>query len=117
MHLSILPTLLLLATTASARCFPTSERQEAWKDKNDAKNAVKSTCKLLIGEFDLGEQKMYCFNGSRGQRYNFVALMDQNPDQRRRYRLEEEECFDRFYTNIDSCERGGQTNNKFMLFT
>jgi hypothetical protein len=95
---SLLPALLLLlAPTISARCFPTSERQERWSDKNDAKDAVRSSCKLLAGDFTRGEQKMYCVDGrNNGQRYEFTALMDQDPENKGVYQLREEECYDRF---------------------
>jgi hypothetical protein len=105
-----------LASTAFARCYPASEKKEAWKDKNDAKNAVKDACREFQGNYRMNQQKNKCINGRGGQRYEFYSLMDQNPENKGVYHLEEWQCNDRYLANVD-CERGGQTTNKFMTFT
>jgi hypothetical protein len=43
--------------------------------------------------------------------------MNQDPQRKGGFTLEVDECKERFSTNVDSCERGGVTNNKEFMFT
>lgn len=106
----------VLASTTLAKCYQKNEKPEEWKDKKDALNAAKNVCREFSGNYRMNEQKVKCINGANGQRYEFYTLMDQNPDNKNVYNLEEWQCNDRFAANVD-CARGGQTTNKYITFT
>jgi hypothetical protein len=111
--------LAVLAGTAFARCYSSNERQESWNNQKDATSSVKSACKILAGDYRINVGRTLCLSGLSGtsQKYDFVAVMDQDPEKKGTYKLEADECEERFETNVKSCERGGQTNNKQMIFT
>ncbi|KAF2435243.1 hypothetical protein EJ08DRAFT_394284 [Tothia fuscella] len=106
-----------LANSVLAKCYSTAEHKVAWSNKGDARNAINNVCRDFAGQYKLQQQKSTCVNSSSGQRYEFYTVMDQDPEKRGSYRLELDECIERFEPNVESCERGGQTTNKFMTFT
>jgi hypothetical protein len=107
----------LVITTAYARCYPTNEHKEAWSDKNDAFRTVELACKDLNKDFRPGDTRAACFQGHNGQKYEFKVSTTQDWGDHAEYVLSFEECRERFRTNVEACERGGQTKNLALQFT
>jgi hypothetical protein len=107
----------LIFTLANARCFPVTEHSESWKDKADAFHVVESACNDLLKNFHVGDTRSACFQGSKGQKYDFKVTMEHDPTNTGEYTLRYDECKNRFSTNVDRCERGGTTENKALVFT